>query len=66
MVEACEDYSTLPQHSSIHCIRGNSSRVRFVFALNDNVQQSFDVNLRLKDVPDSITFISDIPDKLHV
>jgi|InofroStandDraft_1065614.scaffolds.fasta_scaffold05119_11 hypothetical protein len=38
----------------------------FVFALNDNVQQSFDVNLRLKDVPDSITFISDIPDKLHV
>lgn len=38
----------------------------FVFALNDSVQQSFDVSVRLKDVPDSITFISDIPDRVHV
>ena len=38
----------------------------FVLALNDNVQRSFDVGIRISGVPDSVTFISDIPDKIHV
>ncbi len=38
----------------------------FVLALNDNVQHSLDVAVRINGVPDSVTFISDIPSSIHV
>ncbi len=38
----------------------------FILALNDNAQGSFNVRLSISNVPDSVTFISDIPDKFHV
>lgn len=37
-----------------------------ILALNDSAQDSFNVNLRIINKPDSVTFISDIPEKLHV
>ncbi|MDE5887899.1 MAG: hypothetical protein K2H46_09985 [Muribaculaceae bacterium] len=38
----------------------------FILALNDSVQDSFNVKVQITNVPDSITFISDIPEKIHV
>lgn len=38
----------------------------FIMALNDNVQDSFDVSFRITNVPDSVTFINDPPDRIHV
>lgn len=38
----------------------------FILALNDSVQSSFEVKLQIDGVPDSVTFISDIPDDIHV
>lgn len=38
----------------------------FVLALNDNVQDSFDVRVELSNVPDSVTFITEPPATLHV
>ncbi len=35
-------------------------------ALNDRAQHTFDVGIRINDVPDSIMFVSDIPDNFHV
>lgn len=37
-----------------------------VLALNDSVQSSFEVKLRVDGVPDSVTFITDMPDDIHV
>lgn len=37
-----------------------------IMALNDNVQDSFDVSFRLTNVPDSVTFINDPPERIHV
>lgn len=38
----------------------------FILALNDSAQDHFNVNLRIVNQPDSVTFISDVPDKIHV
>lgn len=38
----------------------------FILALNDSVQDHFNVNLRIINQPDSVTFISDVPEKVHV
>ena len=37
-----------------------------IMSLNDNSQKTFAVQLRLYNVPDSITFIEDLPTRLHV
>lgn len=37
-----------------------------ILALNDSVQSNFNVRIQLSNVPDSVTFISDIPTKMHV
>lgn len=38
----------------------------FILALNDSAQNHFNVNLRIVNMPDSVTFISDVPEKIHV
>lgn len=38
----------------------------FVLALNDNVQRNLDVKLNIINKPDSVTFISDVPQSIHV
>lgn len=38
----------------------------FTLALNDNVQHNFDIRLKITNVPDSVTFINDPPQKIHV
>ena len=37
-----------------------------ILALNDNAQDSINVKVAINNCPDSVTFISDIPEKLHV
>lgn len=37
-----------------------------ILALNDSAQSNFNVRLQLTNVPDTVTFISDIPEKVHV
>lgn len=38
----------------------------FMMALNDNIQDTVDVALRIYNVPDSATFITDPPTQIHV
>lgn len=38
----------------------------FILTLNDSVQDHFNVNLKIVNRPDTVTFISDVPDKIHV
>lgn len=38
----------------------------YILSLNDEAQNSYDVELRIVDVPDTVTFISPIPSKIHV
>ena len=38
----------------------------FVIALNDNVTDTFTVKLNIRNVPDSVTFITDPPAEIHV
>lgn len=38
----------------------------FILALNDNAQDTVNVNLRIVNQPDSVTFISDVPERFHV
>lgn len=38
----------------------------FILALNDSAQDSFNVGLHVYNKPDSVTFISDIPERIHV
>lgn len=38
----------------------------FIMALNDSVQDSFEVRFNVTNVPDSVTFIENPPHKLHV
>lgn len=38
----------------------------FILALNDNVQDNVEVEVNLENVPDSVTFINDVPTKIHV
>lgn len=45
---------------------GMSTLFWIILALNDSAQDSFNVRLNITNVPDSVTFISDIPDKFHV
>lgn len=37
-----------------------------ILALNDSAQDFFNVNLKIINRPDSVTFISDVPEKIHV
>ena len=37
-----------------------------ILALNDNAQDSFNVKVSVINCPDSVTFISDIPERVHV
>lgn len=37
-----------------------------IMALNDSVQDSFDVKINITDVPDSVTFITDPAEKVHL
>ena len=37
-----------------------------ILALNDSAQDSFNVRVAVVNCPDSVTFISDIPEKIHV
>lgn len=45
---------------------GVSTLFWIILALNDSAQDSFNVRLNIANVPDSVTFINDIPDKFHV
>lgn len=45
---------------------GVSTVFWFILALNDSAQDYFNVNLRIVNRPDSVTFISDVPEKIHV
>lgn len=45
---------------------GVSAVFWFILALNDSAQDHFNVNLRIVNAPDSVTFISDVPEKIHV
>lgn len=38
----------------------------FFMVMNDNVQQSIDFHLKITNVPDSVTFITDPPQNVHV
>ena len=38
----------------------------FILALNDNIQEDFEVKVNIYNVPDSITFITKPPTKIHV
>lgn len=38
----------------------------WILALNDNIQDDFEVKVNVFNVPDSVTFISDIPKGIHV
>lgn len=38
----------------------------FIMALNDSAQDSFNVGIEIYNKPDSVTFISDFPEKVHV
>lgn len=38
----------------------------FIIALNDNVTETFRVKLLIRNVPDSVTFISEPPSQIHV
>ena len=38
----------------------------FILALNDSAQDHFNVKLQVVNMPDSVTFISDVPDKFGV
>lgn len=38
----------------------------FILALNDSAQDHFNVRVNISNMPDSVTFISDVPDKIHV
>ena len=37
-----------------------------ILALNDSAQDSFNVKISIVNCPDSVTFISDVPEKMHV
>ena len=43
-----------------------SSLFWFIMALNDSAQNHFNVSIRINNKPDSVTFISNVPEKLHV
>lgn len=43
-----------------------SSLLWIILSLNDNVTQTFDVRVKIENVPDSITFINDPPSMVHV
>ncbi|MDE5843032.1 MAG: hypothetical protein K2H35_04780 [Muribaculaceae bacterium] len=38
----------------------------FILALNDDIQDDFEVGIKVVNVPDSVTFIQEIPKEIHV
>ena len=38
----------------------------FILAFNDSVEENFNVRIQITNQPDSVTFISDIPERMHV
>lgn len=38
----------------------------YIMALNDSAQESFNIKISITNCPDSVTFVSDIPEKVHV
>ncbi|MDE6409892.1 MAG: hypothetical protein K2K81_06580 [Muribaculaceae bacterium] len=48
------------------CFVAVSTVFWFILAMNDNVTKTFDVNLKIVNVPDSVTFITDPPESIHV
>lgn len=45
---------------------GVSAVFWFILALNDSAQDHFNVGLKIVNQPDSVTFISDVPERIHV
>lgn len=45
---------------------GISAMFWLILALNDSAQDNFAVRIHVSNVPDSVTFISDMPEKFHV
>lgn len=45
---------------------GVSALFWLILALNDSAQNHFNVNIKFINIPDSVTFISDVPERLHV
>lgn len=45
---------------------GVSAIFWFILALNDSAQDHFNVNVRIVNQPDSVTFINEVPEKIHV
>ena len=43
-----------------------SAVIWLLLAFNDSVQNHFNVRLQIVNMPDSVTFISDVPERLHV
>lgn len=43
-----------------------STIIWFILAFNDSAQDHFNVRLQVVNQPDSVTFISDVPEKIHV
>ena len=43
-----------------------STVIWFILAFNDSAQDHFNVRLQVVNMPDSVTFISDLPEKIHV
>lgn len=43
-----------------------SSMFWVILALNDSAQDSFNVRISITNCPDTVTFISDLPEKMHV
>lgn len=37
-----------------------------ILSLDDEVQTGFDISLKIENVPDSVTFVSTVPDMIHV
>lgn len=48
------------------CFVAVASMFWLVLSLNDNVTETFDVSVRVENVPDTVTFINDLPSTIHV
>lgn len=48
------------------CFVAVASVFWLILSLNDNVSETFDVGVRVENVPDTVTFINDLPKNIHV
>lgn len=70
--EAREKWKRLKSTSSFHnavvflIFVAISALFWLILALNDSAQDNFNVKVQINNVPDTVTFISDIPEKIHV